>query len=180
VWDRPDHIAASPADRAREALLDDPARSNAEIALAVRSMPAQVRAVRKALADYGLLPATPWPRRAPPRLKALPAAPRVLAEGACVGHARPDLWTSSDPAEREFARSVCLLACHVAAACFEWSLSLPVDDRAIYGAGTADDRERVRRERAGRPLAFGKTTRGRNAARDCRRAAAAAARDGVA
>jgi hypothetical protein len=62
VLGRPDHIAASPADRAREALLDDATRSNAEIAFAVRSTPQIVKAARAELASYGLLPATPYPR----------------------------------------------------------------------------------------------------------------------
>jgi hypothetical protein len=174
VLDRPDHIAASPADRARAALLDDPERSNREIALAVRSTPAIVGRCRRQLAGLGLLPASPYPRRSFPAHKALPRPPRILAEGACLGH-DPDAWAEPGHPDRELARTICRTACHVRAACLEWSLSLPQDDLAIYAGLTAADRIRINRERAARPLPFSATTAGKNAARARRRAAAAQA-----
>ena len=172
VLDRPDWVPASPADRAREALLDDATRSNKQIALAVRSTPAIVARCRKQLTDLGVLPAAPYPRRRFPAHKSLPPEPRSLTEGACLDHPRSDAWTSSDPDDRAFARNVCRWACHVQAECFEFSLSLPVDDRAIWGGGGASDRERERSRRRPGPLPMRLTSRGKNAARDRRRVAA--------
>jgi Transcription factor WhiB len=171
VLDRPDHIAPSPADRARAALIDDPSRSSAEIALAVRSTPRIVTSARAQLASLGLIPASPFPRRAPPRLRAFPRPPRDLMQGSCVGHPDPGLWTDpATPADRELARHICRFACPVTASCFEWAIAaLPVDDRAIYAATTAGDRERIRAERAGRPVPLRLTTAGKNAARQRRR-----------
>jgi hypothetical protein len=172
VWDRPDSIAASPADRAREALLDDHTRSNAAIALAVRSTPAIVRAARKQLADYGVLPVSPHPQRRPPRLKPLPRPPRELMQGACVG-LDPRPWTDPQaPADAILAAVTCA-GCAVMLTCREWSLSLPGDDLATWGGWGASDRERERLRRAGRPLPPRLTTAGKNAARARRTAAAA-------
>ena len=172
MWDRPDHIAASPADRAREALADDPSRTDREIALAVRSTPAIVASARRELTAAGVLPAAPFPQRHPPRFKDLPCQPPELARGTCAGHPDADCWTSSDPERREFARNVCRFACPVTVACFEWSLSLPESDTAIWGGTTASDRIRIRAQRAGRPIPFSRTTAGKNSARVRRRAAA--------
>jgi Transcription factor WhiB len=169
VLGRPDHIAASPADRAREALLDDATRSNAEIAFAVRSTPQIVKAARAELASYGLLPATPYPQRRFPGHKALPRPPEALMEGACVGHPRPEAWTDpATPADQITAALTCA-GCHVLHQCREWSLSLPTSDLATYGGWGASDRERERLRRAGRPLPARLTSQGKNAARDARR-----------
>jgi hypothetical protein len=172
VWDRPDDIAASPADRAREALLDDPARSNREIALAARSTPQIVTRARKQLADLGLIPPGPHPQRRFPAHKALPRPPAALMQGACVGHPRPEAWTDPrSPADRILAAVTCA-GCHLLLPCREWSLHLPGDDLAIYGGWGASDRERERIRRSGGPLPARLTTAGKNAARD-RRAATA-------
>ena len=173
----PDHIAPSPADRAREALLDDHTRSNKAIALAVRSTPQIVAAARRQLTGLGVLPASPYPRRRFPALKAMPRPPWELTTGSCVGHPHPELWTDpATPADRELARQICAFACPVLVTCREWALaSLPAGDLAIYGGTTAGDRERIRAQRAGRPIPLRLTSEGKNAARDRRRRAAAAA-----
>jgi Transcription factor WhiB len=178
VLDRPDHIPASPADRAREALLDDPSASNREIALRARSTPAQVRAVRKALTGLGVLPATPYPQRSYPRFRPLPRPPRELMEGACVGHPNADAWQpGASHYDREMAKNICRFSCHVAELCAEWSLSLPVRDLAIYAGMTASERERVRARRRPGPMPLRLTSAGQNVARNRRRAAARAARE---
>jgi hypothetical protein len=166
-------IAASPADRAREALLDDWTRSNAEIAIAVRSTPQIVKNARAELTSYGLLPPSPYPQRHFPRHKALPPPPRVLQQGACVG-VDPSPWTDpATPSEKILAACICG-GCHVLLICREWSLSLPEADLATWGGWGASDRARERLRRAGRPLPIGMTSQGKNAARDARRRAAAA------
>jgi hypothetical protein len=177
VLDRPDHIAASPSDRCRLVLLDDHTLSNAEVALRARATRQLAASVRRRLISLGVL--APQRAAAPsrfPRYKALPRSPRQLTEGACVGHPSADAWTSADPGDRAFARNVCWFACHLTEQCFTWSLSLPADDLAIYGAGTAADRERARRQLAGKPVPLRSTTAGKNAARGRRRAAARSAR----
>jgi hypothetical protein len=127
--------------------LDDPGRSNAEIAIAVRVRPQTVRSVRRSLEDLGVLPVTQVARRNFPESTPLPRQPRVLMEGACVGSATPDLWTSSDAGDRNVAVQICA-ACHVQRECLEWALhSLPAHDQAIYGGATASQRTRMRRER---------------------------------
>jgi Transcription factor WhiB len=148
VLDRPDHIAASPADRARAALLDDHTLTNAEVALRARAAPAQVASVRRALASYGVIPPASPPRRSFPAHVPLPRSPRVLAEGACVGVV-PSPWTSDDPADRTRARLTCITGCHVAAACLSWALrAVPASDSAIY-AGTGPSERRQLRAAAG-------------------------------
>jgi hypothetical protein len=147
MWDRPDSIAPSPADRARAALLDDHTRSNAAIALACRSTPAQVASVRRALTGYGVLPVTAPARRAFPSPAPLPRQP-WLAEGSCVG-VIPSPWTSPDPADRTRARLICITECHVAAACLDWALrAVPTSDSAIY-AGTGPSERRLLRAQRG-------------------------------
>jgi hypothetical protein len=148
VWDRPDSIAASPADRARAALLDDWTRSNREIALAVRSTTAQVASVRRALTGYGVLPVTTPQRRAFPSPAPLPRSPRSLQTGSCVGHPRPDLWISpASPAEREEAKHICRFCCPVTLTCRDWALkAVPAADTAIYGGCTAPERARLRQQ----------------------------------
>jgi hypothetical protein len=174
VFDRPDHVAASPSDRAREALVDDATRSNREIAIAVRCQPVVVARCRSQLTDLGVLPPGPYERRGFPVLKALPRPPRILQEGACVGR-DPAPWTEPDHPDREEARSVCRTACHVAEACLSWSLSLPQSDRGIYAGTTSTERERLKREHDGQPVPVWLTSAAKNAARDHRRRAAAAA-----
>jgi hypothetical protein len=171
----PTYLGPSPADRARAALIDDASRSNREIALAVRSTPAIVKRARIRLTALGVLPPSPVPQRHFPAHKALPRPPRDLMEGACVGSPHPDAWAAgADPADAILAAITCA-GCHVLLACREWSLHLPQSDLAIYGGWGAPDRERERRARAGRPIPFSATTAGKNAARQRRRAQAAAA-----
>ena len=139
----------SPADRCRAALIDDPERSNREIALAARASPDQVASVRRALVSYGVLA----PRRLPPARfpehAPLPRPPWQLTEGLCVaaGHPPPDAWTEPGHPDRQLARMLCREACHVAAACLEFALHLPASDTAIYAGTTAADRTALRRQR---------------------------------
>ena len=122
-----------------------------------------------------ITPPSPVPQRHFPAHKALPRPPRDLMEGACVGSPHPDAWAAgADPADAILAAITCA-GCHVLLACREWSLHLPQSDLAIYGGWGAPDRERERRARAGRPIPFSATTAGKNAARQRRRAQAAAA-----
>jgi hypothetical protein len=153
-------------------LLDDPERSNAEIALAMRTSPAIVGRARRHLEDLGVLAPQRVPEPRFPSYKGLPPAPRELAEGACVGHERPDAWTSAEPADRILAALVCA-GCHVITACREWSLSLPVEDLATYAGWGASDRERERIARRGHAVPARLTSAGKNAARQRRRAEAA-------
>jgi hypothetical protein len=153
-------------------LLDDPTRSNAEIAVACRSTRQQVAAVRRQLCDLGvLIPPGPRPARFP-AFKALPQPPASLMQGACVGHAEPDLWTSTNLRDREEAKAVCA-GCHVAAACLEWALALPESDLGLYAGTTSSERFRIRARRRPGPMPRHATTAGKNAARQRRRAAAA-------
>ena len=168
----PDRWSPSPGDRARLELLDDATRSNTEIAVACRSTRQQVAAVRRQLCDLGVL-VPPGPRPAPfPAFKALPRPPSSLMQGACVGHAEPDLWTSLNNLDRERAKAICA-GCHVAQACLEWSLSLPESDLALYAGTTSSERFRIRARRRPGPMPRHATTAGKNAARTRRRAAAA-------
>ena len=160
----PDGRPVMPGDRIRAVLLDDYTLTNAEVALQARATTAQVKAARYQLVCAGLIPPSRVMPSQPPRFKALPAAPPALMQGACVGHKDADAWTSSDPARREFAKSVCRWACHVQELCIEWSLSLPARDSAVYGGTSAKDRERLRAQRAGRPVPLRLTRAGHNAA----------------
>ncbi len=174
----PDGRPVTPGDRVRAVLLDDYTLTNGEVALRARSTRAQVKAARYQLVCAGLIPPSRVTAPQPPRFKALPAAPPELAQGACVGHKDADAWTSSDPARREFARNICRWACHVQELCIEWSLSLPARDSAVYGGTGPLDRERLRAQRAGKPVPLWATTAARNAAKAAshRRCRAGAAR----
>jgi hypothetical protein len=77
------------ADRCRAALLDDPTRTNAEIAVAEGVDVAQVGGVRRSLVNLGVIaPQRVTPARFPQHVP-MPRAPRVLQEGLCVGHPMP-------------------------------------------------------------------------------------------
>jgi hypothetical protein len=156
VFDRPDHIAASPSQRAREALVDDAERSNREIAIAVRATTDQVASVRRALTDLGVLAPQREPRRSFPQHVPLPRQP-WLAEGACVGHPGADAWTEPRHPDREAARMTCLHCCPVQRTCLDWALAaVPASDVALYGGATAAQRARLRRQRGlERPLIAG-------------------------
>jgi hypothetical protein len=128
------------------ALLDDPGRSNAEIALAVRVKAGTVASVRRSLESLGVIAVTTVARRNPPEYVPTARQPRVLMQGACVGHSQPGLWTSDDAGERNLAVTVCT-ACHVQSDCLAWALAnLPAHDSAIWAGTTATQRTRLRRE----------------------------------
>ena len=164
----------SPSDRCRMILCDDWTLSNAEVSLRARSTPRQASAVRYELVCAGAIPPSrDVQQRKFPRHRALPHAPQALTQGACVGHPHPEWWTDpATPDDREMAKNICRWACGVTGLCVTWSLSLPVDDLAIYGATSADDRKRLRAVRDGKPTPLHLTQERRNAARNRRRAAA--------
>jgi Transcription factor WhiB len=170
----PDHIAPSPADRARAILLDDYTLTNAEVALRARVDRGLVKRVRYQLVSMGALPPSRVVQGRFPSLAAMPRPPRVLMQGACVGHPEPGLWTSDVPADRERAIGVCR-GCHVIGACLAWSLSLPTRDHAIYAGLTARQRSRERYRRAGLPLPAHLTPEHDRARRAARRQAREAA-----
>jgi hypothetical protein len=76
---------------------------------------------------------SPWkPAAAPGRITVaeLPKPPD-WSRASCVAHPDPDLWTSTDPGERQEAARICR-SCPVIAACLAWSLHLPAGDKAVY------------------------------------------------
>jgi hypothetical protein len=167
-------LSPSPADRARYGLLDDPARSDREIALAVRCRPSTVANVRHRLEALGAITVRTMPVARPPRGPMLPPMPAVLAMGLCAtGGYDPDLWTSARRSERELAVAICRAGA-VRPVCCQWSLNLPPGDMAVYGGQTATWRAAERRRRAGRPDPAWATVAGKNAARQRRRQQAAA------
>jgi Transcription factor WhiB len=116
---------------ARAALIDDPTRTNAEIALAEGADVAQVGDVRRRLEGLGVIAPHRVPPARFPQHVPMPRQPWQLTEGACVGHPHAGWWTSDVPAERESARLICA-TCHVADACLAWALdAIPGDDSAI-------------------------------------------------
>jgi hypothetical protein len=147
----PDHVALSPADRCRLILLDDYTLANAEVALRARVSRDLVKRVRYHLVSAGAIPPSRVSAGRFPSLAAMPRPPRVLAEGACVGHPDAGAFTSDDPQDRERAVAICH-GCHVITSCLTWSLSLPTRDTAIYAGLTARQRARERYQRAGLPL----------------------------
>lgn len=80
----------------------------------------------------------------PPPIIELP--PFDFSKGLCtsVPASQATWWTSSETALREAARSICEV-CPLLTGCAEWSLSLPVTDRAIYGAMSSIERLRLKR-----------------------------------
>jgi hypothetical protein len=146
-WPGGEALSPSPADRARAALLDDPSRSNAEIAISIRVRPQTVQGVRRSLEDLGVIAVSRVARRNPPEHVPTARQPRVLMQGTCVGHAQPGLWTSDDAGERNVAVTICT-ACHVQRECLAWALAnLPAHDQAIWAGTNASQRTRMRRER---------------------------------
>jgi hypothetical protein len=134
------------ADRCRAALRDDATRSNAEIAESEHVTTAQVAGVRRALENLGAIATQPVPPARFPEHVPLPRSPRVLMEGACVGHPDARWWVSDNQGERELARRVCDDSCHVKAPCLSWALrAIPASDTSIYGGTTAAARRRLRR-----------------------------------
>ena len=83
-------------------------------------------------------PADRWP--------GMQRQPAELARGLCVTHPNRDWWSSDGPDQREAACHVCA-RCPVRGPCFEYSLTLPASDRAIYAGTTAAERARLRRAR---------------------------------
>jgi hypothetical protein len=145
-WPDGEALSPSPADRARMALLDDPGRSNAEIAISIRVRPATVVGVRRSLESLGVIAVTTVARRNFPETTPMPRQPKALMEGACVGYREP-LWTSEDVAQRAKAVRICN-GCHVREICLEWALSaLPAHDQAIWAGLNASARAQLRRER---------------------------------
>jgi hypothetical protein len=83
-------------------------------------------------------------RDANPRIPELPKAPD-WSQGRCATHPDPDLWTSSDPAERQAAVFICH-RCPIEAACRQYGMSITDQwDNAIYGGLPAQERRRQRR-----------------------------------
>jgi hypothetical protein len=68
----------------------------------------------------------------------------VWATGLCIRHARPEIWTSSLPLEREKAASICAW-CPALSVCRTWSLGLPWADNTIYGALDSKGRQQLRK-----------------------------------
>jgi hypothetical protein len=111
--------------RARLVLLDDSTFTDAEVALRVRAPGRRRTGVRRQLEGLGVLPASRWPEPAFPALRGhRPPAPGPCSSGPA----------SATPAGREVAKRICG-GCPVLAACREWSLGLPQEDPAVWGAG---------------------------------------------
>jgi hypothetical protein len=143
-------LAESPLSagaRARRELLAGPDRSNDDIAALTGVSRATVQRIRQRLNGAGLAPGRPGSRMPVPVIFALPRMPEAMAEGLCVRHLRPDLWSSSVHADRAEAIRVCQL-CPALAACREWSLNVPARDRGIiWGGMTVQARAKLRRQR---------------------------------
>lgn len=158
-------VAPGPADRAAEALLATPERSDDWIAEQICAYKRTVAKVRRQLEAEGQIPVyrdhdpdpakrrERQPYRPPlellnpvPELSEMPA---IMAEGLCVGHPDPDLWQSGkgQPARRAQAIAICK-ACPALEDCREWSLQLPVREQtAIYGALSAHQRIKLKKAR---------------------------------
>lgn len=149
-----------PGNRATEALLAHPKRSNYAIAEAAGCDEATVRRARARLERAGEIlefvteerepkgppGQPPGPTRKPPAIRPLPAPPN-WSEGRCahVPPSQQSWWTSADPVLREAAANICT-ACPVLEPCAQWSLSLPVHDPSVYGAMTQTERLRRKAE----------------------------------
>jgi hypothetical protein len=82
--------------------------------------------------------------------RAMPAYPRTrqpaaLARGSCASHPY-DLWVSDGAAQREAARRICA-RCPVRGPCYEYSLTLPATDSAIWAGLGPRERAALRRAR---------------------------------
>jgi hypothetical protein len=128
-------------------LLASPSATSREVAeLAGASRGTVIRA-RRRLEAAGLIPERA--SRPPPawRVQELPATPAELADGACVGHSEPDLWTSRDPADQRRAQRICG-ACPCRSACLRWSLSLPSSTYGILAGLGQAQRLAIKRQQA--------------------------------
>jgi hypothetical protein len=145
-------LAESPpgaGERARRQLLADPDRSNADIAALIRASSATVQRTRQRLSGAGLAPGRPGSRMPVPVIPALPPMPEAMADGLCVRHPQPDLWSSRVRADRAEAIRVCQ-RCPALAACRDWSLNVPARDTGvIWGGMTVQERARMKRAQAG-------------------------------
>lgn len=152
-------------ERASRELLAAPGRTDRAIAEAARCDPSTVSCWRRRLQEEGKIQPRPvpvpragWPpafreRHIRPLAHTAPLPPVPdLSAGLCIGHPHREWWTSGGPDEREQAISVCW-RCPARAACAEWSLSLPIADKTIYGAMTTSERLRRKRERARQSVA---------------------------
>jgi hypothetical protein len=86
------------------------------------------------------MPTAHWP--APSRLPLMPSV--VWSAGLCIRHRRPELWTSSLPADRERAAAICSW-CPALSACRAWSLGLPWADNTVYGGLGSRERHQLRK-----------------------------------
>jgi Transcription factor WhiB len=64
-----------------------------------------------------------------------------LRNGACVGHSRPDWWTSEDVREQGYAKHLCRSACPVRVTCL--TRALEGREIGIWGGMTDDEREHL-------------------------------------
>lgn len=140
-------LQLSPAERAREELLEDPHRLNTEIARAADCHKVTVGRARRQLEEAGLIPVRGRARPPVWHVTCLPMMPEALAEGLCTRHPEPDLWSSREPSDRAAALRVCR-ACPVQALCAIWSLSLPASDTTILGGLTPGRRRAIRQRLA--------------------------------
>jgi hypothetical protein len=102
------------------------------------------------MSELPVMELVPVRRRAadPIRVTALPPMPEAMADGLCASHPQPDLWTSSDAADRRQAQAVCR-QCPVRQPCADWATAnIRVMDTTIYGGMNAAERVRARREAA--------------------------------
>lgn len=84
----------------------------------------------------------------------LPAPPRWMGDGACVGTTWPDRWhphgdTEAARRQAESAKTVCR-DCPVLAACREYAQADPPLS-GVWGGTTEQERAAMRRRRPGRP-----------------------------
>lgn len=136
-------------------LLKDAVRGDYVIATVTGGSQCLVGIVRREMEAQGLIAPAPPAQRAqlPKRPAVRPYSPELprqpdFSRGRCTSPGvDPNWWTSHDQREREAAIWACR-GCPVLVQCRQWSLSLPVADTTIYGAWTASERARAKRERA--------------------------------
>ena len=135
----------SAAQRARAALLADPARANQAIAELVGASRGTVARARQQLASAGLILGRTGHRVPAPAIPALPQRPVLTGARCATGDHDPGLWTSPRyHADRAEAIKVCR-QCPARLPCAQWALSLPTTVTGVYGAMTASERVKAKR-----------------------------------